>query len=382
MQTMTPPPTPGPTSNGKKSPSTKSEKRRRREATSKEKHRHRTDKAGKKHRRKVERSRKKHERRKERDLVAKRLANDTNHEPREQLEPGHEISLDEEATVLRKLRRSLSPVNAIQHTRTSTIATPRRPTPSPAHDHPSDRGSSIEHKHRKKSHHQSRGTPKDTVPFIYPDHLSTRTSKSNHKHKHKHSKKRNNTSRNEPTAHSVDAKHISLYPQDGDSTTSNSESSHERQLEKLMDQHLSRAVPTLNPLERLLALPTYQPDPNNSILSSAYTFIGAMQAEQLNLHDQSADIEFRINTIRDTPWKLDIRQQEELERLRDMREACEGLAMDLMLEEGAFEDVYEKGRGKAGFELGREVERLRGRVVQLMEGYQERIEVFEGSAGR
>lgn len=388
---MTPPPTPRKAGDRKSDHVQKSEKTNSRKGMSKEKYSGRADSSGGKSRYRAKQSRtnyarEKHELKKQRDFFTetrdresaeKRLTNAANHPKKEDTRSYCEDEVDQEAAVMNRDRPPSKLMKALPRALTSASNTARYLIPSPSQDVLLNRASSARTKHDKMRRKRFRHTPTQTIPFASHNRPLDITSSS--RRKDKHSKKRRK-SRDQNTLPSTRAHHsISIF-QDVDATTSYAESYHERNLDKLMKIHFSKPVPALNPLDHLLSLPSYQPDPSDPTLSSAYTFIGAMQAEQLNLYERSADLECRIKDIRKKLWKLDIRQHEEIERLRNTREACERLAMELMLEEGAFEDLYEHGRGRRGFELGEEVDRMKARVRVLVGGLQQRMVQFEGMA--
>lgn len=378
MQIMTPPPTPGRAGDEKSRQPMKTETQR-----------HRTEKERlksiKKHKRRAEKNKQQHERgsvdgpaaeRGNEDSITETFSDVLGHNQRARLEL-HGAERPEQALPITRKRKNFSKIEQAEprHTK-SKPATPRREMHSSFHNRHSARARNSEdkHMHTKKRHRSSQGTPIPTAPFTFHSLPSSLTS--NSKHERRHTKMRCRISHDESTSSPSSNVHRSQsVPRTASFNTneSDSEAYLEQELDMLLQTHLFLPSSPLNPLEHLLSLPTYSPVPSNPILSSAYTLLGSMEAEQHKLYHRSSDIEARIKKIRSTPWNLDNEQEREVERLKRAKEACEGLAMELMLEEGAFRDLFERGWQGQRWHLGTEVNGMRARVGGLMKDFEERM---------
>jgi hypothetical protein len=138
-----------------------------------------------------------------------------------------------------------------------------------------------------------------------------------------------------------------------------------------------------NPLEELLATDDFtahnyftSQDPSScTALSATHEFIRGMQHEQSELCRTTDELELQIRKIKSTTstgsWGLITAADDRarVQRLERMLGLTIALCFELLLEEGAFRDVCDRKIGKRGFDLGRELELLKGRVGAMVLEY-------------
>lgn len=167
------------------------------------------------------------------------------------------------------------------------------------------------------------------------------------------------------SSHSPTAQNPSAHPLLG------TETSHELELDRLMTLHLQRnqaISASQNTLEKLLAADNPSTIRLSPAIRASHEFLLGMQHEQSELWAKTEDLEVQIAATQD---------HMELARLENMLGLTIALSFELMLEEGAFRDSYERKRVCEGWDFGREFEEMRERVGGLIGEYDEKMERLE-----
>jgi hypothetical protein len=160
-----------------------------------------------------------------------------------------------------------------------------------------------------------------------------------------------------------------------DQPLDDTEASHDLEVDCLMTLHLQRTqalTASPNTLEKLLATDNPPDDHVSPAMRATHEFLLGMQHEQSELWVKTEELETQIAAIRN---------RNELASLENMLGLDIALSIELLLEEGAFRDAYERKRGCEGWDLEREFENMRARVGKVIGEYDKRIEKLRMEAG-
>jgi hypothetical protein len=162
----------------------------------------------------------------------------------------------------------------------------------------------------------------------------------------------------------------------GRSAEENDEETHELELDRLMTLHLKRddaLAAFSNPLERLLAIDefttTLDEDATPPMMNTIHEFIYGIQREQSELCQKMDALEADIKAIQDTVWKLSTTDLATVARLEKMLGLSQTLCSNLLLEEGAFRDLFETGSANGEIELEKAFAQLHCSVGTLIREY-------------
>ncbi|KAF1920184.1 hypothetical protein BDU57DRAFT_543939 [Ampelomyces quisqualis] len=152
-----------------------------------------------------------------------------------------------------------------------------------------------------------------------------------------------------------------------------SEATHELELERLMTLNRQRNCTfsaSSNPLERLLSADDFSAtlldDPIAPAICASHEFILGMQHEQSELWAKTEGLEAQMADLRRTSKAASCSRFACLEKMLGLTIA---LSFELLLEEGAFRDMYEKKHRCEEFDLGRVFAQMRTRVGLVIEEY-------------
>lgn len=165
------------------------------------------------------------------------------------------------------------------------------------------------------------------------------------------------------------------------SNDNDSEKAHELELDRLMTLHLQRNDTfrtSSNTLETLLVADDssalLNEDSNTPAMSASLEFLIGMQHEQSELLAKTEELEADIKGICNPVWDMESVDHVKIARLETMLGMTLALYFELLLEEGAFRDLYEKKRGHEEFNLGVAFAQLRQKVGLVIGEYDVKME--------